>query len=77
MVCMFEVMHYSRLMYWRVSKLGPLEHVIWILLIFFSKKRTIEQLNILTDINMLLMVEKLIRRICHAILRHAETEKKL
>ena len=71
--CMFKVIHYYWLTILRAFKLSVLKYIILIMLIFSSTrismvsslKKKKEQLELLTNIEILLMVEKSIRtRIC-------------
>ena len=71
--CMFKVIHYYWLTILRAFKLSVLKYIILIMLIFSSTrismvsslKKKKEQLELLTNIDILLMVEKGIRtRIC-------------
>ena len=85
MICMFRVIHCYLMMYLRISEINVLKYMNLILLIFISTwiimgsmfKKTEIELELLTDIEILLLVEKGIRRgICHAIHRYAKANNK-
>ena len=86
MTCMFKAIHYHLQMYWKTLERSALKYMNLILLIFFFctgvsmvslLKKTGAKLELLTDINMLLMVEKGIRsRMCQAIQRYAKADNK-
>ena len=67
MTCMFKVIHYSLQMYLKTLETNVLKYMNLTLLIFLSEpglawqacfKKTKVKLELLTDIDMLLMVEK-------------------
>ena len=67
MICMFSAIHYCLLMYLKTLEINVLKYTNLILLIFLSApglawqaclKKTKIELELLTDIGMLLMVEK-------------------
>ena len=67
MICMFNAIHYCLLMYLKTLEINVLKYTNLILLIFLSApglawqaclKKTKIELELLTDIGMLLMVEK-------------------
>ena len=84
MTCMFKVMLHCLQMYLKTLEINVLKYTNLILLIFLSApglawqaclKKTRVELELLTDINMLLMVKKAIRvGICHAIYRYANNK---
>ena len=70
MICMFNVIHYWLLMFLKTLQISVLKYMNLILLIFLSAqglawqeclKKTKVELDLLTDIDMLLMFEKGIR----------------
>ena len=81
MTCMFRVIHYRLPMYLETLQTSVLKYMNLILIISYQLldqhgklvlKKTGLELKLLTNIDMLLMVEKGIRReICHAIHRFA------
>ena len=86
MICMFNVIHYWLLMFLKTLQISVLKYMNLILLIFLSAqglawqeclKKTKVELDLLTDIDMLLMFEKGIRDgICQAIHRYAKANNK-
>ena len=85
MICMFNAIYFCFLVYLNTLEISVLKYMNLILLIFFApelawqaclKKAKVE-LELLTDIDMLLMVEKGTRgRICQAIYRYAKANNK-
>ena len=74
MICRFKVIHYYLQSYLKILETNVLKYMNLILLIFYQHlkqtclKKTKVKLYLLTDANMLLMVEKGVRGgICHAI----------
>ena len=86
MTYMFKVIHYCLQMYLKTLETSVLKYMNSILLIFLSApglawqtclKKTVVKLELLTNIDMLLMVEKSIRGgICHAIHRYTTANDK-
>ena len=85
MICIFNAIHYCLQMCLKILEISVLKYIDLILLIFFQHqdqygklaKKTGVKLELLTDINMLLMVEEGIRdAICHAIHRCAKANNK-
>ena len=86
MTCMFKVIHYCFQMYLKTIETSVLNYLNLTLLLFLSApglamqaclKNTEVELELLTNIDMLLMVEKGIRGgICHAIHRYAKANDK-
>ena len=86
MICMFNVIHYWLLMFLKTLQISVLKYMNLILLIFLSAqglawqeclKKTKVELDLLTDIDMLLMFEKGIRDgICQAIHTYAKANNK-
>ena len=86
MTCMFKAMHYCQLMYLRTYKIRVLRYMNLILQSFFSApglaweaalKNTKVKLDLKTDIDMLLMVEKGIRvGICYSIYLYPKANSK-
>ena len=84
MTCMFKVTLHCLQIYLKTLEINVLKYTNLILLIFLSApglawqaclKKTRVELELLTDINMLLMVKKAIRGgICHAIYRYANNK---
>ena len=84
MTCMFKVILHCLQIYLKTLEINVLKYTNLILLIFLSApglawqaclKKTRVELELLTDINMLLMVKKAIRGgICHAIYRYANNK---
>ena len=75
MICMFRVIHYYFLINLKILEINLLKYMnlisTWISMASLFRKTGIK-LELLTDIDMLLMVEKGIRGgICHAIERYA------
>ena len=83
---MFKVIHYCLQMYLKTLEISVLKYMSLILLIFLSApglawqpclKKAKAEIELLTNIDMLLMVEKGIRgEICQAIHRHAKVNNK-
>ena len=85
MTCMFNAAYYCQLMYFRtieiclkIYELDPAKFVSAPGLAWQAAlKKTKVKLNLLTEINMLLMVERGIRGgICHSIYRYAKANNK-
>ena len=86
MIYMLKVIHYYLLMYLRILEINALKNMNLIQLLFLPApglawqaclKKTKVKLELLTDIDMLLMVGKGIRRgMCHAIHRYVEANNK-
>ena len=86
MVYMFKVIHQCFHMYLKIFEINILKYINLILLLFLSApglawqaclKKTGVKLQLLTNNDMLMMVEKGIRgRICHAIQRYAKANNK-
>ena len=86
MTCMFKVIHYCLQMYLKTLETSVLKYVNLIPLIFFSApglpwqaclKKTRVKLDLLTDIDMLLIVEKGFRGgIYHSVHRYAKANNK-
>ena len=81
MICMLKVIHYCWLMYLRTLEIRVLKYTNLILKFLSARglawqaalKKTKVKLDLLTDIDMLLMVEKGIRGgICHYIYQYAK-----
>ena len=82
MICMFKSIHYCLQMYLRAFERYVLKYINLTQLVFFTApglpwqaalEKIKVKLDLLTDINMLLMVETGIRRrICHSIYRYAK-----
>ena len=80
MICMFRVIHYYFLINLKILEINVLKYMnlisTWISMASLFRKTGIK-LELLTDIDMLLMVEKGIRGgICHAIERYANANNK-
>ena len=86
MICMFNAIHFCLLMYLKTLEISVLKYMNLILLIFFDApelawkaclKKTGVNLELLTDIDMLLMVKKGIRGgICQAIQKYTKANNK-
>ena len=85
MICMFKVIHYCWLMYLRTSEICLLKYMNLILQISFSSglawqaalKKTKVKLDLLTGINVWLLIKKGIRGgICHAIYQYTKAKNK-
>ena len=86
MICMFRVMHYYLKMYLKTLEINVLKYMNLTRSIFLSAsglawqaclRKTGIELELLTDVDMLLMVEKGIRGgTCHAIHRDAKANHK-
>ena len=86
MIYMFKAIHYCLLMYSRILEINVSKYISLILLIFLSApaltwqaclKKTEVKLELITNINMLLMIEDGTRGgITHAIHRYAEANNK-
>ena len=85
MTCMFKLIHYCLQIYLKILEINALKHMklscsfficTWISMASLLKKTGVK-LELLTDIGMLLMIEKGIRNgICHAIHRYAKANDK-
>ena len=75
MIYMFKVMHYCQQMYLVTFEICILKYMNLTLLVFLVKLVKVK-LDILLDINMLLMVEKSIRRNMSRIHRYAKATNK-
>ena len=79
MICIFKVIHYCLRMYLKTFETSVLKHLNLTMLIFWQAclKKTRVKLKLLTDIDMLLIVEKGIRGgICHSVHRYAKANNK-
>ena len=77
MICTFKVIHCYLQMYLKTFEINVLKYMHLILLIFYQHQKTEAKLELLTDIDMLLMVQKGIRGgIFHVIHRNAKANKK-
>ena len=75
MICMFKVIHHCYQMYLRTFEIRLVKYMNSTLLVFL--KITKVKLDCLTDMDMLLMVEKGISGgICHAIHQYAKSNNK-
>ena len=76
MTCIFKVIYYCLQMYWKTLDINLLKYMNLIQLIF-CLHQTWAKLELLTKIDMLLMVKKSIQGgICHAIHRYAKGNNK-
>ena len=86
MICLFNVIYYCLQIYLKTLEISVLKYMSLILLIFLSApglawqpclKKAKAEIELLTNIDMLLMVEKGIRGgICQLIHRHAKANNK-
>ena len=81
MICTFKAIHYCLQMYLKILQINALEFMKLILLTFYAHqaclKNTGVKLELLTDNDMLMMIEKGIKDgICHGIYRYAKANNK-
>ena len=73
MICMFKEIHYYLQMYLIILETNVLKYMNYGLAWQACLKKKVVKLELLTNVDMLLMVEKGIRgKICHAIHRYAK-----
>ena len=81
MICMLKTIHYCYLMYLRTTEICFLKYMNLILqglAWWAASKKTKEKFDLLTGINILLMVEKCVRgEICYSIYWYAKGNNKL